>query len=253
MQSDSAEEEIMIPGKNMKEFRKFWNWRFAAGVLGAVVVVFLISVVKDYYPYMNLPGVTKDDLDTLHLQKYQKVMFVAHPDDELLWGGRHLLEDDYLVVCLTRGNDRVRRAEFEAVLRASGDKGLILSYPDKIGGRRSNWKFWRKNIEADIAAVLQYKEWEVVATHNAEGEYGHQHHIMTHESVAKQFESTGCQADLYWFGTYYANDKVPDDLVEMDKSAYNKKRELAKLYESQRSTMRKLYHMLPYEEWILAE
>ena len=69
---------------------------------------------------------------------------------------------------------------------------------------------------------IQYKEWEVVATHNAEGEYGHQHHIMTHESVAKQFESTGCQADLYWFGTYYANDKVPDDLVEMDKSAYKK-------------------------------
>ena len=43
---------------------------------------------------------------------------------------------------------------------------IHMSYPDKIGGRRSNWKFWRKNIEADIAAVLQYKEWEVVATHN---------------------------------------------------------------------------------------
>ncbi|MEY8391894.1 PIG-L family deacetylase [Lachnospiraceae bacterium 45-W7] len=244
---------MMLQKEKIADWKKFGNWRFAAGVLGAVVFIFLISLVKDYYPYMNLPKVTEKELDALHLEKYSNVMFVAHPDDELLWGGRHLLEDDYLVVCLTRGNDKVRRAEFEAVLSASGDKGLILSYPDKIGRRRSDWKLWRKNIEADIAAVLKYKNWELVVSHNEDGEYGHQHHIMTHESVEKEFKQTGSQADLYWFGEYYVNDKIPYDLKEMDKTVYNKKRELAALYESQRSTMRKLYHMLPYENWILAE
>ena len=63
-----------------------------------------------YYPYMNLPHVTDADLDALDLAGYNKVMFVAHPDDDLIWGGRHLIEDDYLVVCMTRGNDPVRSA-----------------------------------------------------------------------------------------------------------------------------------------------
>lgn len=246
-------EVMMLKRINSKNLKNWKFWRFCTGVFGAVVLVSVISVVKLYVPYINLPKVTPSDLDALRLEKFQKVMFVAHPDDELLWGGRHLLEDDYLVVCLTRGDDRVRRAEFEAVLKAAGDKGIILSYPDKIGRKRSDWKLWRKAIEADIATVLQYKDWELVVSHNEKGEYGHQHHIMTHESVEKEYKKTKCKADLYWFGTYYVDDKVPYDLQEMDKSVYNQKRKLAKLYASQRSTIRKLYHMLPYEYWTLSE
>ena len=56
-------------------------------------------------------------------------MFVAHPDDDLLWGGRHLIEEKYLVVCMTRGNDPVRSAEFKSVMKATGDKYLILFLP----------------------------------------------------------------------------------------------------------------------------
>ena len=48
-------------------------------------------------------------------------------------------------------------------------------------------------------------------------------------------------------------DKVPYDLSEMDKTVYNEKREIAKLYKSQRSTFRKLYHMMPYEHWTQAD
>ena len=28
------------------------------------------------------------------------LMIVAHPDDETLWGGAHLIEDNYYVVCV---------------------------------------------------------------------------------------------------------------------------------------------------------
>lgn len=220
-----------------------------ACILGAAVLVFFAVSWSLYYPYSRLPKVTEKELDELQLDGYRKVMFVAHPDDELLWGGKHLLEEDYLVVCLTRGNDAVRRAEFESVLESTGDKGLILSYPDKIGRKRSDWKLWREDLEADIATVLRYKDWEVVASHNEKGEYGHPHHKMTHESVKKEYEKNGCKAKLYWFGTYYVDDKVPYDLPEMDKSIYNQKRKVAKLYKSQRQTIRKLYHMLPYEDW----
>lgn len=40
-------------------------------------------------------------------------------------------------------------------------------------------------MEADIATVLNYKDWKQVATHNADGEYGHHHHQMTHQLVKK--------------------------------------------------------------------
>lgn len=224
--------------------------RHLIDALVTILLLTLLAAGAAFAPYLNLPHITAEDLDVLELEGVERVMIVAHPDDELLWGGKHLLEEDYLVVSLTGGNDKTRRAEFEAVLAATGDKGLILSYPDKIGRRRSGWGFWRTDIEADIAAILQYKDWKLVVSHNEQGEYGHPHHVMTHESVAGEYKRTGCRASLYWFGRYYVDDKVPYDLPEMDKSVYNQKRKLAKLYVSQRNTIRRLYHMLPYEDWI---
>lgn len=37
-------------------------------------------------PYMHLPAVTDDQLDALDLSGYTKILFSAHPDDELIWG-----------------------------------------------------------------------------------------------------------------------------------------------------------------------
>lgn len=236
-----------------KRASKRWVLYSALGCVGVTVFVLLLVSGILLYPYLNLPKVTAADLDALNLEDYKKVMVVAHPDDELLWGGKHLLEDDYLVVCLTRGYDKVRRAEFERVMAETGDKGLVLSYPDKVGKKRSSWKLWRREIESDLAEILEYKDWELVVTHNEKGEYGHQQHIMTHESVEKVYKETGCQAELFWFGRYYVDDKVPYDLMEMDKEVYNQKRKIAKIYESQRSAIRKLYHMLPYEYWTKAK
>lgn len=122
-----------------------WSVRHWKQLLAAIVILSAIAFAGHklylFYPYLNLPHVTAADLDALDLDGYDKVMFVAHPDDDLLWGGRHLIEDDYLVVCMTRGNDPVRSAEFKSVMEATGDKYLILSYPDKIGKDRSSWNY----------------------------------------------------------------------------------------------------------------
>lgn len=232
---------------------KHKKWKVLAGVAGAAVLLLFLAAGILISPYWNLPRVTHKDLDDLQLGSCPKLMVVAHPDDELIWGGKHLLEGGYLVVCLTRGDDAVRSAEFESVVSAAGCKSLILSYPDKIWKWRADLRFWQDKIEADIAAILQYKDWDIVASHNADGEYGHQHHKLTHEAVAKEYQATGCKARLYWFGKYYTNDRIPYQLKEMDKSIYNQKRELAKRYQSQRTTIRHMYHMLPYEYWEQAD
>ena len=234
-------------------FSKDKKWKALAGIFGAVALLLCLTAGIFISPYWNLPSVTAKDLDDLQLGGCPNLMVVAHPDDELLWGGKHLLEGGYLVVCLTRGDDAVRRAEFENVVSAAGGKSLILSYPDKIWKWRADLRFWQDKIEADIAAILQYKDWDIVASHNAAGEYGHQHHKLAHEAVAKEYQASGCKARLYWFGKYYTNDRIPYQLQEMDKSIYNQKRELAKLYQSQRATIRRMYHMLPYEHWEQAD
>ena len=235
----------------IKYIKRFWKLILTVVILTAFCVG--LHAYLQLQPYLNLSQVTTADLDALDLDGYDKVMFVAHPDDDLLWGGRHLIEDDYFVVCMTRGNDPVRSAEFQAVMEATGDKYMILSYPDKIGKKRSDWKYWKTDMEADVARILSYKNWKLVASHNTDGEYGHSHHQMTHQIVEKEYQETGCQAELYWFGKCYVNDKVPYDLEEMPKELYNQKRELAKLYASQRGTVRKMYHMLPYEHWEKAD
>ena len=91
-----------------------WSVRHWKQLLAAIVILSAIAFAGHklylFYPYQNLPHVTTADLDALDLDGYDKVMFVAHPDDDLLWGGRHLIEEKYLVVCMTRGNDPVRSA-----------------------------------------------------------------------------------------------------------------------------------------------
>lgn len=123
--------------------------------------------------------VTKEMLDELPLSNCTKLMVVAHPDDETLWGGAHLTEGGWFVVCLTNGYNEVRKNEFYEVIKESGNVGLILKYPDLVGGKRSDWATSKPQIAKDLDLLMKYKHWGMVATHNPDGEYGHIHHKMT--------------------------------------------------------------------------
>lgn len=219
-------------------------------IIGIIVVITAIGFFsREYLPYLFIPGVTENQLKNINLDKYKKLMIVAHPDDELIWGGGHLIEGDYFVVCITRGYDKVRRKEFETVIDATDDTGLILSYPDKIAGKRSDWKIWKKDIERDIQTIIDYKKWDLVVTHNAKGEYGHQHHIATHKLVNSAYGKTDSTANLMYFGKYYKRKDLPADLEQIDDELIQQKEELSKIYKSQKKTVNKLRHSFPYENW----
>ena len=206
--------------------------------------------IKEYQIYMFLPKVSTNKLNKIDLNKYNKLMIVAHPDDELIWGGGHLIEDNYLVVCVTGGKDKTRSREFKNVMKDTNDVGLILSYPDKIAGKRSNWRLWKKDIQRDIETIIKYKEWDVVVSHNEKGEYGHQHHIMTHKIVDNACEATKTSSKIMNFGKYYKKSNLSEDGIEqINANILQKKEELAKNYGSQSKTIKKLHHMFPYENW----
>lgn len=189
--------------------------------------------------------------DALKLKNCQSVMIVAHPDDETIWGGNHLMKRKYLVVCLTNGDNKVRRKEFMNVMKATHNTGIILDYPDKTNGERDNWNKVRNNISNDIHYVLGKKKWKTVVTHNPDGEYGHIHHKMTSYIVRKQDNVDMNQ--LVYFGKYYKKKNLPKNLDHISKKDLTNKIALTKMYGSQSKVMDHLGHMFKYENFVKAK
>lgn len=200
--------------------------------------------------------VTKEMLDELPLSNCTKLMVVAHPDDETLWGGAHLTEGGWFVVCLTNGYNEVRKNEFYEVIKEFGCEEMILSYPDLLAnGQRSTWTTECTSIAKDLNTVLKYKHWGMVATHNPNGEYGHIHHKMTSKLVTEEFYKTYWGTNLYYFGNWYSARRLPimeDSLRKVPEAALEKKLEALKLYTSQKGAVASNIHMAEYENWIRA-
>ena len=192
------------------------------------------------------------DFSKINLKNVNKLMIVAHPDDDTIWGGAHLIEDDYLVVCVTCGVDKVLVKEFEKVMKETKDKYIMLGYPDKTNGERDNWDSVRGNITQDIKDIITLKDWDLIVTHNPDGEYGHIHHQMTSSITTYVVPD---KSKLYYFGRYYKKDDLNNHLSELTsikKKELKEKNRLLKLYESQYFINEKFGHMYPYENWVKA-
>ncbi len=207
-------------------------------------------------------SLSKNDLDRLGLAGTENVMIVAHPDDETLWGGAHLLEEDYLVIVLTNGWNRQRKSDFYSVMEQTNDKGIILNYPDirkwwwnngQTGYDADLWSTCTTGIQKDLDLILNYKRWEKVVTHNPDGEYRKNHHQMTSKMVKERVaRSINASAPLYYFGRYYnkgqsiPGPQIPQELLKI-------KTQLVQIYMSTESgAINSFGHMIPYENWILS-
>lgn len=189
----------------------------------------------------------QNEIDQIDLNDCQKLMIVAHPDDETIWGGNHLLKGHYLVVCLTNGNNPTRRKEFMKIMKETHNQGLIFDYPDKKNGKRDSWVHVKGSIEKDVAYLSHKKKWKCVVSHNPLGEYGHIHHRLTSQIVSIKCS----QQNLYYFGKYYKKNHVPENLKKINQ--YDAKMKLINNYTSQKKVMRHLNHMMKYENWVKAK
>lgn len=208
-----------------------------------------------YDPETTEGQVTKEMLDELPLSNCTKLMVVAHPDDETLWGGAHLTEGGWFVVCLTNGYNEVRKNEFYEVIKESGNVGLILKYPDLVGGKRSDWATSKPQIAKDLDLLMKYKHWGMVATHNPDGEYGHIHHKMTSRLMTESYYKNCWGNNLYYFERYYSARRLPSveaSLRKVPQSSVDKKVELLKIYKSQSHVVGEHIHLASYEDWIRA-
>ena len=187
----------------------------------------------------------------IHAQEPESLMIVAHPDDETIWGGSHLINGNYTVLCITNGNNKKRKKEFMKVMEKTHSKGIILSFPDKTKGKRDNWKSCKKDIQREIKKEIDSKDWGKIVTHNPDGEYGHIHHQMTSYIVRK--DSRVDMNQLVYFGKYYRKKNMPKNLNSISSSDLKKKMKLTGMYSSQSKVMDHLGHMLPHENWVKAK
>lgn len=177
-----------------------------------------------------------------------KVMFVAHPDDDILFGGNALYHEKYLVVCMTCGSVPERTKEFQKVMELTGDDYIMLGYPDLVNNKRSQWEEEWDSINKDVEKIIRSKNWHLIVTHNPDGEYGHFHHKKTNQVVTKYSNHD----ILHYFGKFYWKD-IPneDGLYKLSPDElYIKDKILLPVYRSQYYPILNLKNMRSYESWI---
>lgn len=108
-----------------------------------------------------------------------KLMIVAHPDDESLFGGEALTSSGgWTVVSVTSAGNPVRRAEFTAAMSKAGANWIMLDHADHL----TNGNF-APRLREQLASIVAEAPYELVVTHNERGEYGHAQHRAVHRIV----------------------------------------------------------------------
>lgn len=209
-----------------------------------IVILLAILLIKPSQLYKVDKNYSKINLNNIN-----KLMIIAHPDDELIWGGGHLIEDDYLVVCITCGDSKVRVKEFVKVMNKTKDKYIMLGYPDKNNGERANWEEELDSLSNDIKEIISLKEWNLIITHNPEGEYNHIHHQLINKIVT---ELVTDKEKLYYFDKYYSKKEIInyyDEKIPLKDKVQKTKKKLLTFYESQKYIQTSFEHIYDYENW----
>ena len=158
-----------------------------------------------------------------------KLLVVAHPDDEILWGGINLLlEPGWFVVCASHLNDPVRSNEFfKSMSFANVTKWAMYDVKEEYTDNQeeSDSQFYGTLFEKGLQELSRHT-WKLVLTHNSEGEYGHEHHRTVNRIVTKYFP------DAKTFGT---STKLSATQIEL-------KRNLLVFYKKTQDICKKLFN-----------
>jgi hypothetical protein len=216
-------------------------------ILSVILILLLV-----FFNILYKDEITIDkDYSKINLNNYNNLMIISHPGDELLWGSSKLLDDNYLVVCITCGSEDTKTKEFYESISSTNDKYIILGYDEITDNQRSNWFNTKDYIKEDLEEIISLREWDIIVTHNPSGEYGHAQHKITSEIVTSITTN-----NLYYFGNYYNKKTIGNytkELVPISNNKLNKKQELIGIYNSESYFQTSFNHMFPYEEWISYE
>ena len=113
------------------------------------------------------------------------LIIVAHPDDEVLWGGEVLFNYECEIVCITNGGNNLRKELFLKTSKITKSKSFIYDFPD-LGN--SYWDFKTKKLIKDKLKEINVENYKIIVTHSPDGEYGHLSHIDTSKLVCDVYK-----------------------------------------------------------------
>ncbi len=108
-------------------------------------------------------------------------IIVAHPDDETLWAGGTILDNpmwNCYIISVCRGSDTDRSPKFYNALKELKSKGFMGDLDD---GPEQN-PLEPEEIEQTILNLLPNKHYDLIITHNPNGEYTRH---LRHEEVSR--------------------------------------------------------------------
>jgi len=165
------------------------------------------------------PSVMKKDANTLNdaYKDYNatKLMIIAHPDDELIFGGAELIKygPSYKVVLVTTPEEDSRIEEFNKVMTELGVCSWeVKNYEDTLYPTHQTF--------SDIDLIINSRKWDKIVTHNPVGEYGHPQHKLIFDRVKSLTD------DFYVFSK--SPQQLPEDIL-------CRKLELLKFYQSEQA------------------
>ena len=114
--------------------------------------------------------------------KSKAILFIAHPDDDALFFLSFVKEQKPYIVLLFTGWSLIRLFDYFKVMRHYGVR--FRAYDTVSAGAYAD-PLRRLVVERHVSDCLALGEFELCATHNAMGEYGHSSHRLVHEAVVK--------------------------------------------------------------------
>lgn len=170
-----------------------------------------------------------DRLKILSNKESKKVMVVAHPDDESLFGAGLIIRypGDWTIICCSIPlRDSVRADKFLGACR------VLNSHPAVVQVIEPGAKILFSH--SHLYQIPCLDKFDLIVTHNKEGEYGHIHHKQIHEFVKKRYD----EKSIY-FG--YKLSGKGEMLVTLSANEWDKKLEAINCYS----------HELPYKGRIM--
>ena len=114
------------------------------------------------------------------------LVLVAHPDDCVIFASGYMdahPEYEWTIVYLTCWRFHKRGREMSRYWKKRGIKTRYLGFKDHGRDLGLNGYYTWPKQEALRVLKRYINGYDLILTHNAEGEYGHPHHRVVHESV----------------------------------------------------------------------
>ena len=142
-------------------------------IMITIILIILYGLYISKVTMFN--GVKKIIID----RPYNKLLIVAHPDDETLWGYYQLKNSKgWKILCVTNANNSTRVNELKNIANNFDAALEIWNYQDSAFHYNMHPQLYK-----DIKNEIDKPNVKMVLTHNPLGEYGHIQHIKVSNVV----------------------------------------------------------------------